>query len=220
MQPPQPKNLVTTDHALLRAKERLGLDSGAFHAWVAATSSGWELHDAAYFEAQNLQVGRSAWLYRCPFTVTDSVCIAVSQDHAIKTVMRYEDIDNNRLRERLEKSERSMKALRGQYDQERKSISAIKALVLSMGLHSGSVVPWTHRAVLRLLGNKQTDIAYNLIARMHQIGAPKVCWAFCTERLRTADFSDAISSMKTIEATDSHLSGLGIRLSEYTEVLK
>jgi hypothetical protein len=217
MQTPKLSNLIVTDHAMLRAKERLGLDSIAFLAWVSATSQGWELQNASYFEAQNLKVGRAAFLYRCPFTVTDSVCVAVSQDHAIKTVMRYEDIDHNRLRERLEKSERALSALKGQFEQERKTIAEVRTIALSMGVAPGVRVPWTVRAIIRVLLRNWDDIAHKMLRHRNDPGMDRVAWAFCIERLRLGNLNDALDQTETLEKADRYLAKLGIPLTEYTE---
>ena len=202
---------------MLRAKERLGLDSIAFLAWVSATSQGWELQNASYFEAQNLKVGRAAFLYRCPFTVTDSVCVAVSQDHAIKTVMRYEDIDHNRLRERLEKSERALSALKGQFEQERKTIAEMRSVSLSMGIAPGVRVPWAFRAAFRLMQRDHPWLAMKFIDMQKLPGAEHVAWAFCVERLRLGNMSEALDQIVTLEKADRYLAKLGIPLTEYTE---
>lgn len=217
--PPNLSNLTVTDHAELRAKERLGLIGTAFSAWLQATSNGWELHDAAYFEAQDLRVGRSAWLYRCPFTASDSVCLAVSDDAALLTVMRYFDKDVTRLRERLQKAERSVLSLRGQLDKNKETISVFRSMCGHLGINvNAPAMSWTECAVIRLMKYGKFECVNDLMVRLNSPGSPKLCWALCTSRLRTSAFSIGLEKVGTVKETDEFLSSLGIPLTDYQEV--
>lgn len=86
---PDLSKLTVTAHAAARAAERLRIEPAHFRAWVAATCAGWYPVNAAFFRRRGLNVSAARWLYHCTWTPSVHLCMPISTDAAILTVMDY-----------------------------------------------------------------------------------------------------------------------------------
>lgn len=80
-----------TNHASIRAQERLGLDHLSFGQWVDATWMHWMPVNASFVQERGLRAtAKTSFFYVNPWTSVTSIALALSHDDAIQTVMTYE----------------------------------------------------------------------------------------------------------------------------------
>ncbi len=87
---PSLDRLAISGHAYERARERLGIPFDGFRHWVDATKSGWYVINADFYRAHGLVVSADKFLYHCPWQPGLHLCLPVSSDAALVTVMAYE----------------------------------------------------------------------------------------------------------------------------------
>jgi hypothetical protein len=79
-----------TEHAYLRAGERMKLSRSGFVAWVQATCREWMPVNAGYLIDRELKVSAHDSIhYVSPWTQLTMLALTLSPDNAIKTVMTY-----------------------------------------------------------------------------------------------------------------------------------
>lgn len=112
--------LAVTSHAYERARERLNISIPAFRDWVEATKSSWLCINPDFYRAHGVIVSADKYLYHCPWTPGLHLCLPVSTDVALVTVMAYEPRDDRAQAaaagEQAERMERLAKQLRGELD--------------------------------------------------------------------------------------------------------
>src|SRR5690606_30452216 len=85
--------LQISDHAYLRASERLCVEPEVFALWCAQTRPQWLRVNAYYFVQRNVKVCQEFPLYTHVWEEQSNtwLCLPVSADHCLKTVIDYEN---------------------------------------------------------------------------------------------------------------------------------
>lgn len=81
-----------TEHAIKRAKERMGLSPDGLVAWVKATYKQWMVINAQYLRDRGAKCSElNTIFYMNPWIPGTSVAMAMSADNVIKTIIDFED---------------------------------------------------------------------------------------------------------------------------------
>lgn len=81
-----------TDHAYVRAKERLGITRHTFYQWTKATYRDWLQVSAKYLRDRGVTVDGSAHTehFVCPWTPRQSLAIAMAPDGWMRTIVVFD----------------------------------------------------------------------------------------------------------------------------------